>query len=72
MVSPIIRAAIDNAMKDEETLELDSNQVSTEKRKKKKLVIIRFQLSPSRFLGKACLEMRISITVTTHRSLVWN
>ena len=42
MVSPIIRAAMDNAMKDEEALELDSNHVSTEKRKKKKFVIIQF------------------------------
>ncbi|CAF4552103.1 unnamed protein product, partial [Rotaria sp. Silwood1] len=36
MVSPMIQAAIENAMKDEEHIELDANAIVSDKRKKKK------------------------------------
>ncbi|CAF2958668.1 unnamed protein product [Rotaria sp. Silwood2] len=39
MVSPMIQAAIENAMRDEENIELDVNNIPLEKRKKKKKTI---------------------------------
>lgn len=36
MVSPMIQAAIENAMKDEENIELDANTIVPDRRKKKK------------------------------------
>ncbi|CAF1063497.1 unnamed protein product [Adineta steineri] len=36
MVSPMIQAAIENAMKDEDNIELDANAIVSDKRKKKK------------------------------------
>lgn len=68
----MIRAAIDSAMKDEEAIELDSNHLAADKRKKKKLVNHSISLNlVYRFSGKICLEMRNLKIVIAHRSLVW-